>query len=176
MARRYFAEVGYPKSTMRAIAREAGVDPRMITHFFGSKQRLFVETFEFPFVPEELFAQAFATPGEGTVGQALSRVLAGILGDRETRNTILGLLRAAASEAEAAELIKELISQRVLTNLARHIRADHPELRATLIGSTLVGTLFARHVVGLEPLAEADPDVIAGAIAGVLDHYLTVPL
>jgi AcrR family transcriptional regulator len=39
-ARRRFAEVAYPRTTMRAIAADAGVGPRLIAHFFGSKQKL----------------------------------------------------------------------------------------------------------------------------------------
>src|SRR4051795_7094747 len=83
-ARRRFAEVGYPRTTMRAIAADAGVDPRLITHFFGSKQELFVTVVELPFEPEPTFEALLADRGEGTVdiGVRLAEFIVGML-DRE---------------------------------------------------------------------------------------------
>src|SRR5882762_2874754 len=47
-ARRLFAESGYDRTTIRAVATAAGVDPGLVMHYFSSK--------------ELLFAQATATP------------------------------------------------------------------------------------------------------------------
>ena len=41
-----FAERGYDAVTYAGIARSVGVDPTLITHFFGSKERLFAATLE----------------------------------------------------------------------------------------------------------------------------------
>lgn len=35
-ARRQFADVGYERTTLRGVAAEAGVDPALVVHFFGS--------------------------------------------------------------------------------------------------------------------------------------------
>ena len=90
---------------MRAIAADAGVDPRLITHFFGSKQQLFVSVLELPFDPEPTFDGAL--DGEGTdVGTTLADFVLGLLERPQTRSTILGVIRAAASEEEAARLLR----------------------------------------------------------------------
>ena len=51
-ARRQFAAQGYDRTSMRGIAAEAGVDQALVAHFFGAKQRLFVEVVRLPFDPE----------------------------------------------------------------------------------------------------------------------------
>ena len=45
-ARAQFAEHGYNGVTFTGIAREVGVDPTLITHFFGGKEQLFAATLE----------------------------------------------------------------------------------------------------------------------------------
>lgn len=44
-ARRQFSEKGYALTSMRAIAREAGVDPALVHHYFTSKEALFTLAF-----------------------------------------------------------------------------------------------------------------------------------
>ncbi len=85
-ARRRFAELGYPRTTMRGIAADAGVDPRLITHFFGSKQELFVAVVELPFEPEPTFEALLADRGEDAVdiGARLAEFVLGMLDREET--------------------------------------------------------------------------------------------
>lgn len=174
VARRQFAELGYPGTTMRGIAKEAGVDPRLVGHFFGSKQQLFVAVVELPFDPEAVFDQLLA-PGAVDLGRRLAGFVLGLQEDPRSRNTLTGLIRAAASEKPAAEMVRELLTARLLLPLARRVGGTDPELRAALLGSQIVGLTFARHVVGVHPLAQADRDRLVAAIAPVLEHYLTGP-
>jgi AcrR family transcriptional regulator len=170
-ARRRFAEVGYPRTTMRAIAADAGVDPRLITHFFGSKQQLFVSVVELPFDPAATFADLLA-PDSTDVGARLADFVLELLEGPQSRSTILGMIRAAASEDEAARQIQELLATRLLAPLARHAGVDQPELRAALLASQVVGLTFARHVVGLPALVAADRHDLAALLAQVFDVYL----
>ena len=171
-ASRAFAEQGYPRTTLRAIARDAGVDTRLITHYFGSKQDLFVEVVELPFDPEVAMA-ALLGPGPDGVGHRLASFAVGMLETPSARRTMTGLLRAAASEEEAAVRVRDLLVSRLLTPLARHIGGDQPELRASLTGAQIAGLAFTRHIVGLPRLAEASPEELVAAVGPVLQHYLT---
>lgn len=170
-ARRRFAELGYPRTTMRAIAADAGVDPRLISHFFGSKQELFVAVVELPFEPEPTF-RALLSGGDAHVGTRLAEFVLEILDRPEARGTILGIIRAAASEEAAAEQIRQLLTTRLLVPLARRVGTDQPDLRAALVASQVVGLAFARHVVGLPVLLEADRADLARLLAKVFDAYL----
>src|SRR5918999_3493174 len=71
-ARRLFAERGYDRTTIRAIAAEAGVDPALVVHFFGSKEALFRAVIEWPFDPEVLL-ERLAAPGPESIGRRLAR-------------------------------------------------------------------------------------------------------
>ena len=157
---------------MRAIAADAGVDPRLITHFFGSKQELFVAVVELPFDPEPTFEALLADAGDDA-GARLAQFIVGVLQQEQTRATITGLMRAAASEDEAAMQIRDLISTRMLTPLAQRLGVPDPELRAAMMASQVVGLTFARHVVGIPALREADPAQLTALLAKVFDAYLT---
>ena len=56
VAARRFAEAGYDATSLRAIASEAGVDPAVVVHFFGSKQGLFQAAVGWPFDPSDVLA------------------------------------------------------------------------------------------------------------------------
>ncbi len=171
-ASRAFGEQGYPRTTLRGIARDAGVDTRLVTHYFGSKQDLFVAVVELPFDPEQVMP-ALLAPGREGVGFRLAGFAVGMLDTPEARRTMTGLLRAAASEEEAAERVRDLLMERLLGPLARHLGGDQPELRAALTAAQIAGLAFARHVVGVPRLVDASRDELVAAIGPVLEHYLT---
>jgi AcrR family transcriptional regulator len=174
-ARRQFSEQGYDRTSIRGIAAEAGVDPALVTHFYGSKQKLFVLVAELPHGAADVLREALAAD-PSSAGHALARFIAGALEHHETRERLLGLVRAAASEPEAARLIRERLAAELLQPVAEHLGADQPALRAAFLASQTVGLVMARHVVALEPLAAADADVLVRGIAPVYQRYLTEPL
>jgi hypothetical protein len=68
--------------------------------------------------------------------------------------------------------MRELITQRLLLAIVRRLDGDHPELRASLIASQVVGLTTATHIVGLDALAEAPAELLATSLAPVFEHYL----
>ena len=171
-ARRQFGEQGYQKVSMRGIAAEAGVDPRLVAHFFGSKQKLFLSVVDMPFEPDRIFPAIIGDGGPG-VGRRLAGFLIGMLETPEARRVLTGIIRAAASEEEAARLWRDVVSQRLLLPLAARVARDQAEVRAALVASQFVGLTMARHVVAVAPLADADPALLISALAPVFEHYLT---
>jgi AcrR family transcriptional regulator len=173
-AARQFAELGYDRTSLRRIAAEAGVDPALVTHFFGSKQQLFVTVAELPFDPAAALPHLLTD--ETGAGERLARFLVGVLESEQGRRRMTGLVRAAASEPTAAAMVRELVETKLIGALAKELGADQPALRASLAGSQVVGLVTARYIVGVEPLASTDPETVIAAIAPVLQHYLTEPL
>ena len=174
-AARSFAEQGFDRTSVRAIARAAGVDPALVTHYFGSKQRLFVEVSRFPIDPQLLVDQVVSGPREA-VGIRLATLMLNVLESPEGRQRVTGMVRAAATEPAAAQAMRQLIETGVVGPIALALGADRPELRATFAGSQFVGLVMARYVIGVEPLASAPADEVARTIAPVLQRYLTEPL
>ena len=171
-ARGQFGTLGYRRSTLRGIARIAGVDARLVLHYFGSKKQLFMESVKLPVDPQIQIERMFA-PGPGSIGERAARSLVGVLGDPETQGALVSLVRAAASEPEAAELIREVLTRRLLLPLAQRVGGEQPELRASLMASQVIGLAMARHVVGLKPLEAATSEQLVRALTPVMDHYLT---
>ena len=170
-ARDQFGTLGYRATTLRGVGSAAGVDPRLVLHYFGSKRELFSAAVRLPVDPAALIEQVFANDATG-VAEGVARALIGILEDPETRQRALAVIRAAATEPEAAAIIREILTQEALVPLTAAIARDQPQLRASLIGSSFVGLAMARYVVALEPLASTPSDEVVRAFTPVIAHYL----
>jgi AcrR family transcriptional regulator len=173
-ARRLFAEAGYDRATVRGIATAAGVDPALVVHYFGSKEALFREVMKLPPVVADTIAHLADGP-RSSVGRRLAEVVVASLENPATRDIILGRIRSASSHPDAAALVRQTVEQDILA-LAAGLDVDQPELRAALAGSSIVGTAFARYIVGVEPLASLTPDALVAAFAPVLQRHLTGPI
>lgn len=170
-----FADLGYDGATIRAIAEEAGVDPALVLHFFGSKQELFLSVMALPFEPEVVMPELLAG-SRAQAGLRFARFAVDMLEDPESRNVLTGILRAAASEPHGADMVRDLIARRITGAITESLAVDDAPLRANLVASQVVGLIMARHVVRLEPLASLDPESLIEAIAPNLQRYLTGPL
>jgi AcrR family transcriptional regulator len=174
-ARRQFAEQGYDRTSLRSVALEAGVDPSLVSHFYGSKPQLLASVIELPFEPA-LALPVLLAGDRDELGLRLARFLVALLESEDGRRPVIGLVRSAVSAPEAAAMVRELISSRLLAALAENLGVDHPRLRGSLVGAQVVGLVMSRYVVELEPLASLSPDAVAAAIAPNLQRLLVDPL
>lgn len=174
-AARQFSELGYDRTSMRAIAAEAGVDQALIAHYFGSKQQLFIAAVEFPLDPAKVLPEVLAG-NRASVGQRLARAQLTRLEDPGARRRLTGLVRAASSEPQAARMLREFLTREMIAPVAQALGSDEPELRASLVGSQIIGLMMTRYIVGLEPLASLPAERVADLIAPALQRYLTHPL
>lgn len=174
-----FAREGFVGTTIRAIAADAGVDPALVLHYFGSKQALFAAAMALPMDPGQLVAGLLAD-GVDDLGYRLVHRLLGIVDELGDANPMLGLLRSAASHPEAARMLREFLGAAVLDRIALAVSAelgvDRPRLRAELCASQIVGILVARGIIELPTLAATDRDTLAAAYGPTLQRYLTAPL
>ena len=79
VARLAFPANGYAGTSLRGIARDAGVDPSLIVQYFGSKSGLFCAVVEWPFDASQVGAQVREVP-VGEVGEYMARVFIEPLG------------------------------------------------------------------------------------------------
>jgi AcrR family transcriptional regulator len=174
-ARALFAVQGFERTSMRAIAREARVDPSLALHYFGTKEDVFLAAIELPFVPEVVLPSLVVGDVQ-SLGERVARFAVALLEDEAARARVLAIVRAAASEPAAAALLRGLIEERIRDPIARALRTDDAELRAALMGSQIVGLVMARYVVRVEPLASLPPDDLVETIAPTFQRYLAEPL
>lgn len=171
VARRGFATRGYDATSLRAIASEAGVDPALLIHYFGSKEGLFTAATGMPANVPELFASLAGLPVHVRV-RALVRGYLEIVDSDESRNTIIALVRSAVSNEPAAATLRDLVAAELLPVIAAMTDAPDAQLRASLVAAQLIGTAMLRHVLHVEPLATASHDEIVALIAPVIEQYV----
>jgi AcrR family transcriptional regulator len=182
-ARKRFAEHGYDGATIRGIAADAGVDPALVHHFYGTKERLFAAAMRLPAVPSEIFTHLLAAERErlggefgSHLGEILVRTVLRIWDVADIRTAFLGLLRSAATTEQALVMLREFVTSTILTSLSQVTGVgDDAEgrYRAALVASQVIGLGFARYVLGLEPLAAADAEDLVAAIGPTVQRYLT---
>ena len=171
-ARAGFGERGFDGTTIRAVASAAGVDPALVHHYFGSKQQLFVEAMELPVDLAEAAPRLLAGP-PAELGVRIVRFVLELWDKPATRSLMLGVIRSASTDPVAAAMLRRILAEGPFAALAQATDRPDAALRATLVGSQLVGLAMARHIVGVEPLASASPESIAVAIGPTIQRYLT---
>jgi AcrR family transcriptional regulator len=170
-ARSHFAKDGYDGATIRGIAASARVDAALVTHFFGSKEHLFVEAMRFPQDPAD-FVPAIMGPGVDGLGERLAEFFLE-LWDGPNGAQFIALVRSVATNAKAAEMMRQFISREVLARVAASLGEDVPRGRVALAASHLVGLAMVRYVIKLEPLASADRRALAREVGPVIQQYFS---
>jgi AcrR family transcriptional regulator len=170
-ARRQFAEAGYERTSIRAIAAGAGVDPALVVHFFGSKDRLFQAAVSWPFDPAAVLPRFFA-PGPEGLGERLARTFFTFWHDPETSPQLLALLRSAMTNEDSARLLREFLVTQIFQPLGALVDGPDRELRGELAAAHLVGVAVLRLVLRMEPLASASIDQLVASVGPTIDRYL----
>ncbi len=171
-ARSAFAEHGYDRATIRGIAAQASVDPALVIHFFGPKERLFSAALQIPVEPAEILARVrVQAPDE--MGPALVRAFLSAWEPAETRTPLIATLRSAMTNDTAMDLVREHLERRVFGPITQALQTDDAQLRATLIGSQFIGMAMMRYVACVQPLASASVDELVAAVGPTVQRYLT---
>ena len=161
-ARQLFSRVGYERTTIRAVATEAGVDPALVMQYFGSK--------------DELFRQAARqSPDEALQGDAerLTEHLLTTIGLKlgELPQTSLAALRSALTHPEAAEHVRQ-VQNRQIERIGAAISAEDADLRAALIVTLMLGISIQRHLIELPALHDAPCDQITELLRPCLETLI----
>lgn len=173
-ARGLFAARGFASTSVRAIAADAGVDPSLVHHYFGTKDDLFVAALRIPVDPRELLAPVIEQ-GEDGAAERMLRIFLGVWDDPENRLPLIGLFRSLL-EPDGERLLREGFLPVVLIPVGERLGVDHPELRMPLVASQILGLILVRYVVAVEPIASMSADRVVATYAPVLQRYLFGPL
>ncbi|MFG2480036.1 TetR family transcriptional regulator [Streptomyces fagopyri] len=174
-AREEFSERGYEKTSVRGIAKAAGVDSALVHHYFGTKEQVFEAAIEVAFAPA-LAAPVTVEDGPlDGVGERLTRFIFGIWENPATRAPLLAIVRSAVNNETAAAVFRRLIAAQLLRRIAQQLDLPDAELRAELAAAQLVGVAMLRYVIRVEPLASADLEPIVARVAPVVQGHLTLP-
>ena len=171
-ARELFAELGFERTTMRAVAARAGVDPALIYHYFGDKDGLLFAALQPPTDDATVFA-GLADEAD-RAGEELVRRLISLWEDRpEVREQMAAILRTGLSHDRASRLLRDILSSFILAALGDVLAGDRRELRAALIGSQIGGLMLARYILKVPGASAASPEDLVQAVGPTVQRYLT---
>lgn len=170
-ARGEFAEHGWAGTTIRAIARAADVDPALVYHYFGSKEKLLDAATNPPQKWLDNVAEVWATPVE-QLGTAVLRLMLASWEDEEIGPTLHAILQTAAHDATTREKLRRVVAGSLM-GAAQLGVDDHERLiRSGLIASQTIGLALMRYVWKIEPIASMTADQAVAAIGPNLQRYV----
>lgn len=141
-ARQKFANRGYEATSLPSVVADAKVDPALVVHYFGTKERLFVAATGLPAGLAELFASLAALSLHHYV-RVLVRGYPEVVDSDKSRNPILAL-----------------------------VRRQSPTTKPPMLRGFLIGIATLRHVLRVEPLAGARPDEIVALVTPAIAQNL----
>jgi AcrR family transcriptional regulator len=173
-ARALFAEHGYDRATIRAIAERATVDPALVYHYFDDKHALLVAAL----TPPAGIAQVVAgiTDSNHAGEQLMSSILNVWDSDPRMRGYLTAMLRTALSHEEGATLMRENQRALALAAVGYLVRDDNYDLRIALIGAQLAGVLLSRYIIATPALADVATDDLVQILGPVVQHFVSEPL
>ena len=162
-ARERFAESGFERATIRAIAADANIDPSMVMRYFGNKDQLFAAAADF-----DLQLPDMAGVDRDQVGVQL---VTHFMNRWERDEIMVVLLRSSTTNAEAAQSMKTIFATQLLPVIAG-INPEGAVRRAGLVATQMLGLALCRYVLKLPPVVEMSRDEIVSSLGPTIQRYL----
>ena len=163
-ARERFGRAGFQGATIRGIAADAGVDPAMVMRYYGNKDKLFAAAADF-----DLELPDFAATDRGELGRSLVRHF---LQRWEGDDALVILLRSSATNAEAAQRMRQIFGTQLQPLVASFVPAGEAGARAGLIATQILGLALCRFVLQLPPVVEMTHDEVVEWLGPTIQRYL----
>ena len=169
-ARQLFAESGFERATIRAVASRAGIDPALVMQYYGSKEGLFAAAAKWSSDHETVLA----APKEQVPAAALHDMIEKFegAGDREAA---VALMRNCLTHPEASRIMRDEVMCDRAAGVARTIGGDDAELRAGLIGACMIGLGMARYLLEIPAVANASREDVQRLMEPVLRALVDPP-
>ena len=178
-AKRVFAAKGYDGASLRAVAREAEVDPALVHHYFDGKAALFVAAMALPFDPRSVPVHDQAVWSESDLASSPgTMVITAFLSMWDhaegTGSSFASCVAGMASSTNVADAMREFVAERVWGNSTPLEGEDEAESqrRHALVATQLMGLAFSRYILRVPPISTASPAQIAEWVGPVLNQFV----
>ena len=167
-ARERLAAQGYDRTTIRAVAADAGIDPSMVMRYFGSKAQLFDAALDIDLrLPDLTGMPLDQLPG------MLVRLFLDRWENDPAGDALLVLLRSAVTNDHAAARMREIFTAQVAPTLAAVLGRELAAKRAGLVSAQLLGLGLTRYLLRLPAVTALSPqeieDTLTPAIRAILE-------
>lgn len=167
-AREQFAEHGYDRANIRAIAARASIDPSMVIRYFTSKEALFAAA-----VDVDLRLPDLTSVPKARRGRALAQHLFTVWEGDDSSDVMLILLRSAVTNEKVAQRLRTVFLGQVVAMIAPVVDEDEVERRAALVASQLLGVVLTRRLLRLPGIVERPIDEVVADLAPTVQRYLS---
>jgi AcrR family transcriptional regulator len=174
-ARGEFADKGYEGTSMRAVARVAGVDPALVHHYFDGKADLFAQSVVLTRVNPAVIVDRVLEGPLDTLGDRLIRTFLTVWDEPGNQERLVALVRAVHTNEEVGALIRQFVALEILGRITRRTKVSDAPLRGALAAAQIIGLATTRYVVRMPPMVDASHDDIARWLGPTLQHYLVDP-
>lgn len=172
VARVSFAEHGWAGTSMRAVARDADVDPRLVGYYFKDKSALLQACLQLPPGYLEGIAEVMQTP-LCRRGSALVRTMLTAWNHPSTAAVLRSVILTAAHEPVALERLRLVFRNNMIGAVAESLDDDERVVRGGLVASQLVGLSMTRYVWQIEPMSSLPDEEVIGLIGPTIQRYLS---
>jgi AcrR family transcriptional regulator len=162
---RFMAE-SYDQVGMRDIARDVGVDPALISRYFGSKEDLFSNVIEDCGTGSDLMEGDRATFGQ----RVAHEVIYGPRKEFKLRWLLL-MLRSIASP-KAAEVIQKHSNARFIEPFTEWVGGEDAAIRARLAAGLIMGLTVSRDLSGGFNLTPEECERLEKRLAATLQDFI----
>jgi AcrR family transcriptional regulator len=166
-AQHLFAEQGYERATVRDIAAHAAIDPAMVIRYFGSKEGLFASATAFDLRLPDLTVVA-----KREIGRTLIAHFVETWEGSLSNGGLISLLRAAASNEDAANAVRAIFGGQVVPMLARVVPPAELPLRAGLVATQIMGLAVTRYILKVPPVVAMDRAQIVRLLGPTMQRYV----
>ena len=163
-AKTCFMHDGYAQVGVRDIAARAGVDPALVNRYFGSKEGLFSEA-----VASKFDLRHLLDGDRATLGERLARYVLEKKANGADYDPLVALLRSSSSDV-CTGMMRSAVLEGFIRPLAARLEGPDAWSRAELVGSTLLGLLVHRTVIG--GAEAADNERMLALVAPALQTFI----
>jgi AcrR family transcriptional regulator len=171
-ARESFAGNGFAGTSLRGVARAAGVDAALVHHYFAGKDELFVEAMALPIDPRQVAATIVGGPRD-ELGRRIVTVFLGVWESADGQQRMKALLRSMVSSDQVAQLMRDGLTRMIIGPVSETLGVPDARLRVSLVASQLVGIALVRYLLELDPITATSTAELIDRIAPALQQYLT---
>ena len=147
IAARQFSEIGYDKTTIRSVAEASQVDPKLVMHYFGNKEKLFASTMAMPLEASAALTLLSLVPKKQW-GARITDVV-WLSKKSKASRVLVGIIRASASEDKAAEMLRDFYTENLFNPMLATLNVDNKEIRSVMLSSLMVGYTFNNEILNL---------------------------
>jgi len=165
-ATRRFTAESYDQVGIRDVAGEVGVDPALISRYFGSKEELFRA------VIDDCGSGTDITEGDrATFGERIADDI--VYGERkESKLAWLLLMLRSASSAKASEVVQKACTESFYQPFTEWMGGEDAAIRVRLAAGLMMGMFVGRDLAGGLNLTPAECERLKARIARILQDLV----